>query len=321
MAKYEYKIDSPDNYGGDKTEKIAWPLFAKDKFPNYELLWQRFVVFRTDRPNSIHLSQGVSSADREIAGIHYSILHNFYVIYKWLGELVFDEITEKQLFESAYVKLSTICDLTEELLFKLLVLSGDIVSGSPQIIKAVSEDAKSQKISEINSLTADKALDALLKRGTSSVIFLNRVSILEDTFDLRAYKTFSAGIRSYRNVIAHSWHSFQIDDRVPRPGYIKQYQDWAKVSDIIKSNDDEAKQKMLEHFMPMRELVQEQVDQLIAIVNKLWAEVIPHIPLYSKTAPASYGLPAQQPSLTGGSPLHLAASGTMISQPRSIQKP
>ena len=128
----EYKINSPGDYGGDKTEKEAWPLFAREKFPNYELLWQRFVVFRTNRPNSIHISQGIPLGDREIVSIHYSILHSFYVIYKWLSEKEVDGAIEKQLLKYAYMKLSSICDLTEELLFKLLVLSGKIDSSSPR---------------------------------------------------------------------------------------------------------------------------------------------------------------------------------------------
>ncbi len=137
-----YTIDSPDSCGGDNTERAAWSLFAKEKFPNYELFWQRFVVARTDRPTDIHFAAGVPPTDREIAAIHYSILHNFYVVYDWLNKKQADPATEKLWFEIAFVKLSNVCDLTEELLFRLLILVGVLSSDSPQIVEAVSENAK-----------------------------------------------------------------------------------------------------------------------------------------------------------------------------------
>ncbi len=107
-------------------------------------------------------------------------------------------------------------------------------------------------------------------------------------------------------------HSFQINNEVPRSDCVRLYRDWARVTDIIKSNDGKAKQEMFKHFVPMRKLVQGQVDQLIAIINQLWAKVILYISSYAGTLSASYDLLAQQPAFVGNSPLYtVAASGTI----------
>ncbi len=307
-----YNVDSPGDNGGDKTEKEAWPLFAEEKFPNYELLWQRFVVPRTGRPNNIHFSQGIPLEDKEIAGIHYSILHGFYVVYKWLSEKEANGATEKESFEYSFVKLSNICDLTEEMLFKLLILTGQLDSNSPQIVKAVDQDSKDEKIAKINAMTAGMVLDDLRKRGTSSVTLLDRVRIIDDKFDLKRYKSLSGEIRRYRNVIVHSWHSFQINNMVPKADYIKGYQDWARVTDVIKSNDDTAKQALLKDFVPMRELVQQQVDKLVTVVNQLWSEIIPLIPPHAGALPTPNNSSTQQLLHAGGSIPYATASGTMI---------
>jgi len=312
MAMNNYTIESPGNRGGDKTEKAAWPLFAKEKFPNYELLWQRFVAPRTNRPTDIHFAAGTPPTDREIAGIHYSILHSFYVVYDWLSKEQADPATEKQSFEIAFVKLSNVCDLTEELLFKLLVLTGNLNSSFPEIIEAAGQDAKDRKIAKINTLTASDIFDGIMERGTSSIVVSNRTSILRQRFAFKRYLDLSGPLRSYRNIIVHSWHSFQIDYSVPRMNYVKSYRDWARVTDIIRSNDNQAKQKMLtEHFVPMRVFIQEEVDQLIEAVNVLWSEIIPLIPEYTHASLATINL---QGLVAHNAISHAAASGVIVSK-------
>ena len=37
----------------DVLEKIGWELFVQKRFPNYALLWQKFVAPRTNRPKDI----------------------------------------------------------------------------------------------------------------------------------------------------------------------------------------------------------------------------------------------------------------------------
>ncbi len=151
----------------------------------------------------------------------------------------------------------------------------------------------------------------MLERGTSSIPILSRMDVLSKKFEFKRYAALSGNIRAYRNVIVHSWHSFQIDYSVPKRDYVKSYRDWARVTDVIKSNNDQAKQELLtKHFVPMREFIQEEVDQLIKVVNVLWSEIIALIPECATASLATINL--QVPVAHHAFP-HAAPSGTMFS--------
>ncbi len=293
-------IESPGNKGGDKIEKLGWPLFGKDKFPNYEVFWQNFVVPRTNRNQDIHIASDTAQKDREIASIHYAIFHSFYVIYYWLASKVQSVEDEDKFFEYSSMKLSNVCDLVEELLFKLLIATGNLDENDLLIQSAFQKPALNKKIAEIKKLTPEKVMNDLQLSGTSSIRITNRTNIISKKFSLKPYLSQSGGIRAYRNVIVHSWQSFKIDNNVPKISYVKKYQDWLLVTDMVKSNDTQAKLKMVEdEFIPMRTLIAEQADKLIAVVNELWAEAVPIIPPYTRQQPLT---PNTKMSLIGDSP-------------------
>ena len=293
-------IESPGNEGGDKIEKLGWPLFGRDKFSNYEAFWQNFVVPRTNRNQDIHFASDTAQKDREIASIHYAIFHSFYAIYDWLDSKVQSVEDEDKSFEYSSMKLSNVCDLVEELLFKLLIVTGKLDESDQLVQAALQEPALNKKIAELNKLTPEKLMKDLQLSGTSSIRIINRTGIISKKFNLESYLSQSGGIRAYRNVIVHSWQSFKIDNKVPKVSYVKKYQDWLSVTDVVKSNDTQAKMKMVDdEFVPMRTLIAEQADKLILVINKLWAEVIPIIPPYNRQQPT---IPNAGISLIGDSP-------------------
>ena len=66
---------------------------------------------------------------------------------------------------------------------------------------------------------------------------------------------------------------------VPKPEYVKEYRDWLQVTDIVKSNDQKAKDEMVgQRFVVMKSLLQDKTDTLIAVINSLWEDVVPMLP-------------------------------------------
>lgn len=71
---------------GDYLEKKCWNLFIKDKFPNYEMFWQKFVVNLTNRSNdqnNIHLQtstelslKGKTDEDVCLGQLNYTTLQH-----------------------------------------------------------------------------------------------------------------------------------------------------------------------------------------------------------------------------------------------------
>src|SRR5665213_3627288 len=218
-------IESPGEEGGDKIERLGWPVFGRDKFPNYEVFWQHFVVPSTNRNQNIHFASDTDQKDREIASIHYAIFHSFYLIYAWLGSQARSVEEEDKSFEYSSMKLSNVCDLVEELLFKLLIVTGKLDENDPLIQVAFQEPALNKKVAEIKKLTPAKAMKDLLLSGTNTIRIINRTNIISKKLNLKPYLSESGGIRAYRNVIVHSWQSFKIDNKVPKVGYVKKHKD------------------------------------------------------------------------------------------------
>jgi len=66
---------------------------------------------------------------------------------------------------------------------------------------------------------------------------------------------------------------------VPKPEYVKEYRDWLQVTDIVKSNDQKAKDEMVgQRFVVMKTLLDDKANTLIAVINSLWGNVIPVLP-------------------------------------------
>lgn len=255
---------------GDKIEQEGWPLFGKNKFPNYEIFWQKFVVPKTNRPLDIHPKDETTDEECEIMSIHWQIFNNFNFIYKKLRD-GFDE----DAFDHSYIKLSNTCDLTEELIFKLLLYYGKIDSSMVEV--------KPKK--DIIKITNKFVFTEITRRGSYSIPVSNRISIIKKaiTKELSAkvedYGAQSGRIRLYRNTIAHSWQSFHINGMVPNPDYVKNYQTWVKVTRIIKSNDTARKIRMIaNHYIKKEDLITRETEELVHLLNQIWTELIKFIP-------------------------------------------
>src|SRR3972149_11617317 len=84
---------------GDKIELRAWPLFGKEKFPNYEKFWQIFVVPRTNRiydRTNIHPREDISDEECELMSMHWQILANFDFIYRKMDKISGKDKVEKE---------------------------------------------------------------------------------------------------------------------------------------------------------------------------------------------------------------------------------
>lgn len=277
---------------GDKIEQSGWSLFGKGKFPNYEIFWQRYIVPLTNRPTDIHLSPTATLEQSEIATIHYTIYYNFHRIYTWLSNAVGDEDFEQDKFEQAFVKLSNACDLTEELLFRVLANIGKFDQTHTSFQRVENRNFKRDKRAKLEQLfTKVTAFGTLSKRGSLSLTIINRVNVLKSFLNLETYLKISEPIRSYRNILVHSANSIQIDGAVPRIDHAKEYLDWTKVTNIVRSNDLTAKETLKKNFADRRDLALQETDKLIAELNLLWEHLIALLPLQEEAENKTKNLP------------------------------
>lgn len=289
-----FTIEAEGNYGGDKIEKHGWPLFGKEKFPNYEKFWQLFVVPKTNRPSDIHYSSSKTNLEeRAVGSIHYAIFQNFNYIYSSLKTGLSEES-----FELSFIKLSNNCDLVEELLFRILIYC------KKETIENVISGVKLKK----PKLESDKTIkNDLNKKGSYTIAIINRIEIIKKHFEFSKYLTLSGRIRNYRNTIAHSWQSFQVNDLVPKVEFVQEYKDWIKVTDIVKSgNQDQISKMVTSQYTKRDELISGYADQLITIINIIWVVLIDFISSQDFDEFSTKGFAQKINNLTIGDPASYA---------------
>lgn len=107
---------------GDRVEQAAWPLFVRDRFPEYEVFWQLFVVPLTNRvtdANDVSFraqpeldQEGRPAWHVAVAQLHYTTL--LHLLRAW-------EIRQRRVaFIEAIARLSAATDTAFELLGRCL---------------------------------------------------------------------------------------------------------------------------------------------------------------------------------------------------------
>jgi len=232
---------------GDDIEKKSWDLFAKNKFPNYEIFWVTYVVPKTNRPDNLFLKAEYSNNENVvfITQIHYSIIQHLSSIY----DTCENKILDFSSFEYLYPKLSTIFDLTEDLLFRYLIE-----------LKTINLQSFLDKNGNIKSRKED-----ILKANISGENIKELYSLIQD-------------IKKYRNKITHSWVNFHIFDKtykqlsVPRKERLNDLRNWTEIyNKLVIDNDQNYKVSL---FIDARELLLEDTNKLVNLLNLVWADIL-----------------------------------------------
>lgn len=109
---------------GDNNEKEAFRLFATQKFPSYEVFWDRFIYFLTQRPKDISFKDDVQLQKDSpgetiilihericIAQLHYSVLKFLLSAFKNIDKTS----TNVEAFEYFFSCLFSALDISAEL--------------------------------------------------------------------------------------------------------------------------------------------------------------------------------------------------------------
>ncbi len=261
----EYFINAKGNYGGDKIEKYGWPVFGESRFPNYEFFWKEYIIPKTNRPKDIHFSVSVNTIEKEICSIHYSIYSHFYTIFSYIER----GAIYRDTFDYCIMRLSNICDLTEEFLYKLSIDRKLIDEDSDVVTPNINKILTKAKAAD------NKTVFKTLKDSSNCNILVKlRLDVLKRLYNLDKYIQISKPIRQYRNTVVHSWQTYQYNDMVPSFEKVKEYQDYLKITEILKEKDSKKKEKMVNaDFIPMNKLLISATEGLIKEINTLWEQI------------------------------------------------
>jgi hypothetical protein len=257
MTDYRLKID------GDFFEKKGWDLFVQNKFPNYEIFWINHIVPKTNRPKDIWFKVEVPDDFRIISNLHYGIFKHFLYVYENISHT-----QDFEMFTNLLIRLSSISDLTEEFIFRLLQWNKKIPSN-----ESICSEFRTKSFT-----FEEKVANKMLSKGANyGIPVINKstyiMQILPKYKELKIHTDES--IKAYRNILIHSWSLFRIDTRVPKLEKIRdfEYRDWGKI--IEKLKDDKQRDTIInEYYVESRDLFVFLLEKQITLMNTLWDEII-----------------------------------------------
>lgn len=270
---------------GDSEEKRYWHYLNED-FPNYEKFWQRFVVPLTKRielpktnPERIRIREEISEELEDINMAHYSVFINIIQAHKRL------ETQDYSNFEDFYVHLGSICDLSEDFLLKMYLLTNKCKNKQSKIMQQLSNEEFLSLAKNYYKNNYMKVYEYYQKKGRMPIIKIPDIpDILSEFFEennakgaYSSYKSFSQEIRQYRNVIVHCPQIGSIFLRdgtkmVPQKKEIGNYDTWRKVFAAG------ANPKILrDDFISPNLLMNNDLRDLKRLINRLWDTVLLNI--------------------------------------------
>jgi hypothetical protein len=260
---------------GASTE-IKFGHYLQRDFSNSEIYWRKFIVPTTNRLYGNKLDtnnrEGISEDLLDIGSFHYTIF--------W--RLI--EAQEDLNFERFYTKLGTVCDLVEEFLKTVYFIKMECTN---QEVNLGYKKTKEEFLAGMSQWYDDKYLSAYeyyYKYGRhNSIDIRDREYILDDYFekneDWKRYKTFSQGIKNYRNKIVHYYILARPHDGInwyiPKKDKIKKYSKWVDVQRALKGvnriPDDfiDEKTQMTNDLIEMKQVLQVLWEKSISDMNEL----------------------------------------------------
>jgi hypothetical protein len=264
---------------GDPIEQEGWPLFGKEKFPNYEVFWANFVAPRTNRntnKRNFWFKKEIPINEREIANIHYSIYKHFVYIFKNINNLKNDR-SASDIFDNIFIRLGSIIDLTEEFLIRWLTY-----------IEKINADELLESLKIEHKLSNKEIIKQIKQYRNISIKIKTKMDIVKDAMPeyltiIKEFETEARKIKKYRNIIIHSWRFFQLNNLVLKESSLmkSEFRDWSNnVDTYIKMNQQEKNKFISDHFIDMHDFANSEINKLIKTINNIWTILVPQIPEY-----------------------------------------
>lgn len=272
----EYKLSE----NGDDFEKIFWPILCQD-FPNYEILWNNFIIPLTQRGTSggIHLKPDLNPILESIAMAHYSTFYH-------LGMAA---SLQRQGFphsEDILFHLSASSEMVDRFLLTLVKLDS-VVSGR-KLPDPLQEEKVVELVQDYLEKKYHKYYKRFLNKGQSVHILLHNVDELSEGFcrglgvqALKDYKEWCKvvnQVRHYRNTLTHNPRlGMLVADGdifyVPKEIKLSEYEYWSSVYKRSNSSD----------FVPLTDLLSSFSTRLVSKTNMLWNHLIAFLSEVSTT--------------------------------------
>jgi hypothetical protein len=288
---------------GDALEKQSWAAL-KERWPNYEVLWQQFIVPATMRVHNrtdVMLRPGTDQRLEEMCMAHYSVFYHLAHAHQLVGQHG-RKTKLPHHYDDMFFHMSAATEMVERFLLALRHIQCAVEGLWPAA--PLPEEEIVQKAKAFYEKQYHIDYNRLLQQGRSVSIVLHTlrsvikpVVVASKTEDIAAKLWRTADrIREYRNVLAHNPLAPMLIARqgvfyLPKPSKLKQYDLW---SEALFGEDVEA------DYIAGATFVRELLEEFESGLNELWGNLIALLAKWRETEEyAALALPADDSATIG----------------------
>lgn len=262
--------------------------FLKRYFLNCETFWKTVVVPSTRRveasvsPNERIKPREIVAEDiKALGATHYSMCSHLVFAHLHLEHIEDDACPCS--FEDFYSHLGSVCDLSETVLLNFYLLKLECGALKSRVFEELEEHEFLDIARDWYKQRYADAYEHYCSKGKFlSIALPSKGILLDEYFDGSAhhktYKEFKQQVnllRVYRNVIVHHARIAKVHDGsgtlVPKKEEVYRYKKWSQVVAALKDK------KRFEDFVPMKEQMKSDIEDLEKILNKLWEKPLGEI--------------------------------------------
>ncbi len=254
---------------GDGNERSFWPAI-NDGFPNYERFWRQLVVPTTKRienPSNaerrVERREGVADDLWLITYVNYSLFLNLVGAFEHLSQPLSLSVG------NFYTHVASACDLAEDFLLRAHMCVSEC-RGQPVAFNPLTKAEFCQKLDEWYEKEYQKKYPHSHAKGKAMLVHVEpRDKINRQDQAWKAYKSFSAPIREYRNKVVHDVQIGTVRvgkiNLMPKMQKIKEYASLAAVQEAVKNPET-----IKRDFVVREEQMFSDFRALKERVNALW---------------------------------------------------
>jgi hypothetical protein len=265
-------MDYTLNDHGDLYERRFWSTLSAS-FPNYEILWQQFIVPLTGRDSdgSTKLRSDIDPLLEELAMAHYSVFFH-------LGVSRDLHISGSEFFEDIFFHLSAATEMVEQLILSIAKLL-ERIKGRP-VTTQIDEEEAHQHVQNYWKKSYKKDYNRFLKTGRAVSYSFHQIDKVAGSLcsylgeqarkDYDAWSTLKNKIRHYRNTLAHNPRLGHFLDPsaelrvVPKEDKLSDFRLWSSLPDKPDPGN----------FINLEDLVAEYQTDLEKRTDSLWVHLL-----------------------------------------------
>jgi len=265
--------------GGDEWEQKYYKFISKD-FPNYERFWQTFILPRR-REGKIRLKSTISKIDEYICMCNYTIFRKLVSAKSKISKAMISDTDSEEEIDTCiegYLYLGSALDLV----YKFLMTIGLKYIGNKKPDKLTEEELIEMVIKYYQKNYNSDYEDFIKNQKYISINIHSSASFIKEVF--REYNTPNFGkqfsrlfeirdlVVRYRNPFVHNPIIGNIQGKIPKKKYIKEFLNWSQVEEIVDKPGI-----IKEKFTDIVSELENDFKGTLIILNNIWGILIDKI--------------------------------------------